>query len=59
MLLATTVAKANLLVHRIQETMYIYGSRPLKSTRRHRPFLGLVTCDIDFYKIATWDMAIS
>ena len=31
----------------------------LKSTQQHKPFVGLVTCDMDLYKIVTWDMAIS
>ena len=31
----------------------------LKSTRRHGPFWGLVTCDMAFYKIVIWDLAIS
>ena len=35
------------------------GPRPLKSTQRHGPFWGLVTCDMGFKKIVTWDMIIS
>ena len=36
-----------------------YGPRPLKSTWRHGPFWGLVTCDMGLKKIVTWDMDIS
>ena len=36
-----------------------YGPRPLNSTGQHGPFWGLVTCDMGFKKIVTWDMIIS
>ena len=41
--------------------MQTYGPRPLKSTRRHGPFwaYNIVTCDMDFFNIVTWDMAVS
>ena len=37
----------------------MYGPRPLKSTRRHGPFWSLLTFDMAFKKIVTWDMIIS
>ena len=35
------------------------GPRPLKSTGRHGPFNALVTCDMRYKGIVTWDMGIS
>ena len=36
------------LHHYFRDSCHDYGPRPLNSTRRHGPILGLVTCDMAF-----------